>query len=46
MECVFMLSNWERGKGAIWMNNGVECMCADVWNYQSFISCGYTDGRI
>ena len=43
---LYLQNGWERGKGAIWMNNGVECMCADVWNYQSFISCGYTDGRI
>ena len=39
-------NGWENGKGVIWMNNGVECMCADIWNYQSFISCGYIDGRI
>ena len=42
----YLQNGWEKGKGAIWMNNGVECMCADVWDYQSFISCGYINGRI
>jgi group I intron endonuclease len=42
----YLQNGWENGKGVIWMNNGVECMCADVWNYQSFISCGYVNGRI
>jgi group I intron endonuclease len=42
----YLQNGWEKGKGVIWMNNGVECMCADVWDYQSFISCGYINGRI
>lgn len=46
-EISFYLQNgWENGKGVLWMNNGVECMCADIWDYQSFISCGYITGRI
>ena len=43
---LYLQNGWEKGKGVIWMNNGVECMCADVWDYQSFISCGYINGRI
>ena len=39
-------NGWESGKGVIWMNNGVECICADVWDYQSFVKCGYITGRI
>jgi len=42
----YLQNGWGKGKGAIWMNNGVECMCADVWDYQSFISCGYINGRM
>jgi len=42
----YLQNGWENGKGVIWMNNGVECMCADIWDYQSFISCGYINGRI
>jgi hypothetical protein len=39
-------NGWKNGKGVIWMNNGVNCMCADIWDYQYFIKCGYVDGRI
>jgi group I intron endonuclease len=39
-------NGWENGKGVIWMNNGVNCMCADIWNYKNFIACGYITGRI
>jgi hypothetical protein len=39
-------NEWKNGKGVIWMNNGVNCMCADIWDYQYFIKCGYVDGRI
>jgi group I intron endonuclease len=42
----YLQNGWENSKGVIWMNNGVECMCVDVWDYQNFIACGYTDGRI
>jgi len=42
----YLQNGWENEKGVIWMNNGVECMCADIWDYQSFISCGYINGRI
>lgn len=46
-EVNFYLQNgWQNGKGVIWMNNGVECICADIWDYQNFIACGYIDGRI
>ena len=39
-------NGWKNGKGVIWMNNGVNCMCVDIWDYQYFIKCGYVDGRI
>lgn len=46
-EINFYLQNgWINGKGVIWMNNVVECLCIDIWDYQNFIACGYTDGRI
>ena len=39
-------NGWKNGKGVIWMNNGVNCMCVDIWDYQYAIKCGYVDGRI
>jgi hypothetical protein len=39
-------NGWKNGKGVIWMNNGVNCMCVDIWDYQYFIKYGYVDGRI
>ena len=42
----YLLNGWENGKGVIWMNNMINCMCADIWDYEYFIKCGYVDGRI
>ena len=42
----YLQNGWENGKGTLWMNSGVECICADIWDYQEYIENGFVSGRI
>ena len=43
---LYLLNGWESGKGVVWVNNMVECLCVDMWDYQNYIEKGFVYGRI
>ena len=42
----YLLNGWEVGKGVVWVNNMVKCVCVGVWDYQNYIENGFIDGRV
>jgi group I intron endonuclease len=46
-EVSFYLQNgWENGKGVVWINNVIECLCVNIWDYPNYIQNGFVNGRI
>jgi group I intron endonuclease len=43
---LYLLNGWESGKGVIWINNVVECLCVDIWDYENYTEKGFVCGRI
>jgi group I intron endonuclease len=43
---LYLLNGWENGKGVIWINNVVECLCVDIWDYENYTEKGFVCGRI
>jgi group I intron endonuclease len=43
---LYLLNGWESGKGVVWMNNVVECLCVNIWDYENYTEKGFVCGRI
>lgn len=43
---LYLLNGWESGKGVIWINNVVECLCVNIWDYENYTEKGFVCGRI
>jgi len=42
----YLQTGWEKGQGSIWVNNMIESISIDSWDYPKYIQKGFVNGRI
>ncbi len=42
----YLQTGWEKGQGSIWVNNMIESISIDAWDYPNYIQNGFVNGRI
>ena len=42
----YLLNGWKSGKGVVWMNNTIQSVCVDIWDYENYTKVGFIEGRL